>query len=87
MLLAHLLLNEKRYEEAIDTYKRSLELTENKTMVYVFIANAYMLNSDMKSAIEYYRLAMKSTKDNDEITLIDIDILNEFIEGKIKNAA
>ena len=76
MLLAHLLLNEKRYDEAIDTYKRSLELTENKTMVYVFIANAYMLNSNMKDAINYYRLAMKSTKDNAEITLIYIDILN-----------
>ena len=87
MLLAHLLLNEKRYDEAIDTYKRSLELTENKTMVYVFIANAYMLNSNMKDAINYYRLAMKSTKDNAEITLIYIDILNEFIEGKIKHAA
>ena len=87
MLLAHLLLNEKRYDEAIDTYKRSLELTENKTMVYVFIANAYMLNSNMKDAINYYRLAMKSTKDNAEITLIYIDILNEFIEGKLKHAA
>ena len=73
--------------EAIDTYKRSLELTENKTMVYVFIANAYMLNSNMKDAINYYRLAMKSTKDNAEITLIYIDILNEFIEGKLKHAA
>ena len=41
----------------------------------------------MKDAINYYRLAMKSTKDNAEITLIYIDILNEFIEGKIKHAA
>ena len=87
MLLAHLLLNEKRYIEAIDVYKKSLELAENKTMVYVFIANAYMLNSDMAHAIEYYRYAIKSSPDNAEIMLIYIDILNEYIEGKIENAA
>ena len=87
MLLAHLLLNEKRYKEAIDIYKRSVMLTDNKAMVYIFIANAYMLDSDMKNAISYYRLAIKEAPNNQEIMLIYIDTLNDFIEGKLGNAA
>ena len=55
-------------------------------MAYVFIANSYMLNSDTKKAIKYYRLAIKQSPDNQEIMLIYIDILNEFIEEKY-NAA
>ena len=87
MLLAHLLLNEKRYTEAIDIYKKSVELTDNKAMVYIFIANAYMLNSDMKNAIDYYRLAIKEAPLNQEVKLIYIDIMNDYIEGKRGNAA
>ena len=87
MLLAHLLLNEKRYKEAIDIYKRSVNLTDNRAMAYIFIANAYMLDSNMKNAIDYYRLAIKESPNNQEIMLIYIDTLNDFIEGKFENVA
>ena len=87
MLLAHLLLNEKRYEEAIDVYQKSIPLSMDKAMVYIFIANAYMLSSNMNCAIAYYRMAIQEAPDNQEIMLIYIDTLNDYIEGKIRNAA
>ena len=86
ILLANILTNEKRYEEAIDLYQRTTKLAKEKLklhVIYIFIANAYMLLEDTHNAILYYRKALREAPENNEIRLIYVEIMNAYIDKKI----
>ena len=83
-MLANILINEKRYEEAIELYKNAARLSFEKPKIFVFIANAYMLLKDTHNAIKYYRKALREAPDNNEVRLIYVETMNEYIIRKIK---
>ncbi len=89
ILLANILTNEKRYEEAIELYKQAVRLVpmeeaRGRGILYVFIANAYMLLEDINNAINYYRKALKEVPENNEVRLIYVEIMNAYITRKVE---
>ena len=87
ILLANILTNEKRYEEAIELYKKAVRLVPGKKnrgkgILYVFIANAYMLLENIHDAINYYRKALKEVPENNEVRLIYVEIMNALYYKK-----
>ena len=89
ILLANILTNEKRYEEAIELYKSAIRLVpaeekRGRSILCVFIANAYMLLEDIHNAIDYYRKALKEAPENNEVRLIYVEIMNAYITRKVQ---
>ena len=89
ILLANILTNEKRYEEAIELYKQAVRLVpmeeaRGRGILYVFIANAYMLLEDINNAINYYRKALREVPENNEVRLIYVEIMNAYITRKVE---
>ena len=83
LLLANILITQKRYQEAIGLYEKALKLTNNGTKIYVLMANAHMMLDEPSMAAKYYRLAMKEEPENLEIKLIYTDVANNFILKKV----
>ena len=84
MLLANILIEEKRYEEALMLYKISAKLTDNNAKILTFIANTYVLLNDIVSASIYYKKAIKKAPKDNEIKLIYLELANNYIEKKMR---
>ena len=78
----YILVDEKRYDEAISIYKTVHEITPNDANIVAYIANTYVLMGNYTQAVKYYKKAMKLSPKDNEIKLIYLDMINSFIEAK-----
>ena len=84
VLLANILVDEKRYEEALLLYKTVSQIIPNNPRITTFIANTYALMNDYTQALKHYKKAMKQSPKDNEIKLIYIETLNKYINDKLK---
>jgi len=82
ILLANILVDEKRYEEALNIYKSAQNILKNNSKITTFIANTYMMLGNLEKAIEYYRKAINLSPQNNEIKLIYLELMDDFIRHK-----
>ena len=53
-------------DEALDAYKKALELENNNPLIYQSMGECYYTSKKYDSAIKYYQYAVKYTKNNEE---------------------
>ncbi|MGA9295303.1 MAG: tetratricopeptide repeat protein [Ignavibacteriaceae bacterium] len=58
------LLNEKKYEDAIDIFKKNVKLYPESSNVYDSLGEAYMMNGDKELAIENYKRSLELNPEN-----------------------
>ena len=78
-------LNANRLPEAIDAFKRNVELYPNSANVYDSLAEGYEKNGQLKQAKENYEKAYKIAESKGETQLAQISKANfERVSGKLK---
>ena len=77
-----MLIDEKRYEEGIMIYKIASKIMVNDARISTFIANAYVMLNNYDKAVKYYKKAMKQAPRDNEIKLIYIETINQYIKDK-----
>ena len=82
ILLANLYTNLNRLDEAMEMYKKALQLSPNNAQTYMLLGNAHYLQSDIEKAISSYRAAIKIEPDNDEHKLVYYQVMDEYIDKK-----
>jgi len=74
---------QKRYDAAVDFYKKILELGYVSPEVYYNLGNAYFKQNKITDAIYYYEKALKLAP-NDKDIKYNLQIANRYITDKIK---
>jgi hypothetical protein len=78
-------LNANRLPEAIDVFRRNVELYPNSANVYDSLAEGYEKNGQLKQAGENYEKAYKMAESRGETQLAQISKANfERVSGKLK---
>ena len=62
---AYKLLNEKKYEDAIDIFKKNVKLYPESSNVYDSLGEAYMMNGDKELAIKNYKKSLELDPKNE----------------------
>ena len=70
----------KRFEEAIETYRKALHVDPNNAETFVLLGNAHYLGNDIDQAIQSYRAAIAIAPTNDEYKLIYSQVMEDYIE-------
>jgi len=84
ILLANILVDEKRYEEALSIYKTAQKIAPESPKISTLIANTYALSGNYIHAVKYYKKAMKQAPKDNEIKLIYIEMAKAYIENKAR---
>ena len=84
MLLANLYSNQGRIKEAIDTYRKALQVEPNNAETFELLGNAHYLDNDVDQAIQSYRAAIAIAPTNDEYRLIYSQVMEDYIESSRK---
>ena len=87
ILIGNIYSAEQKYEEAVEFYKKALELEPADANIYTLLGNTYVMLQDLRSAISCYKQAIDIETDNDEIKLIYIEIVQEFVNNKVNDNA
>ncbi|PIP08773.1 MAG: hypothetical protein COX51_02595, partial [Syntrophobacteraceae bacterium CG23_combo_of_CG06-09_8_20_14_all_50_8] len=66
-ILVDYYMKEKRYDNAVRSYKKMIELAPRKASVYSSLGYAYGLKGDADRAIEHYKLSLRYDPEDDEV--------------------
>ena len=87
MLLGNLYFNEKRYDEAIDIFKKALLLQPIDTNIFTLLGNSYVMKNELELATISYKSAIDNDSENDELKLIYLEIIKELINNKFNRGS
>ena len=82
LLLGNLYSSEQKFEEAVECYKKVIALQPANVNAYTLLGNTYVMLKDLHSAINIYKQAVDIDSDNDEIKLVYIEIIQEYIKNR-----
>ena len=76
-----------KYEEAAELYKKAIEIEPADANVYSLLGNTFVMMKDLRSAISAYKQAVDIDSENDELKLIYIEIIQEYIKNRLEQDA
>ncbi|MCD7780264.1 MAG: tetratricopeptide repeat protein, partial [Candidatus Gastranaerophilales bacterium] len=79
ILLGNLYSSLNQYENALELYNKVIEIEPANANAYILSGNTYVMLKDLRSAIASYKQAIDIDYENDELKLIYIEIVQEFI--------
>lgn len=85
MLMGNLYFAEHNYEKAVELYKKVIEIEPANSNAFTILGNTYVMQKDLRSAISCYKQAIDIDNENDELKLIYIEIIQEFIKIREDN--
>ena len=72
----------KDINKAIELYKKVIEIEPANSNAYTLLGNTYVMLKNLRSAIASYKQAVDIDTDNDEIKLIYIEVIQEYIKNR-----
>ena len=81
MLLANLYTSLDRISEAIDLYKKALQVEPNNSETFMLLGNAHYLDKDIEQAISSYRASISISPENDEYRLIYSQVVEDYVKS------
>ena len=71
-------MDDGKYEKAISTYEKALDIISDRDEAYIGIAMAYIEMGDIDSALSILKKGKKAVDDNDDI----LDLIDDINDGK-----
>ena len=77
----------KNMRKQLRNIKKVLEINPANANAFTLLGNIYVMQHDLRSAVSCYKQAVDILPENDEIKLIYLEIVQEYINKKNEEAA
>ena len=82
ILIANIYVEQSKLKEAVELYEKAAELKPDDAKTYTFIGNTYFMMDNLEKAILTYRKAINIDSNNQENTLVYLDMVQDYIKRK-----
>ena len=79
--MANLYSSLVRIKEAVELYRKALQVEPNNPETYMLLGNAHYLDKDIEQAISSYRASISIAPENDEYRLIYSQVMDDYVKS------